>query len=475
MALQDISQVSITLESSGVSRAGFGVPMFMTITNSISSRIESYSSLSEVSDQFGTDSPAYSAAQSVFSNNPSVDTFKIGRIIPASEVFTPDAWVDGLTVSVTITDNSGQTIDSVIATQTYDNVTYTTAELLVSDLVSQIKAALGSNRSDGGEQTVEATDNGDGTFSLTSAASYDYTTSDLLAISSLSTPAETLLEAYDAIIDVDNDFYAVATEIHKDVDTGGTDGDGSALTQILDLADTIEASDSYKIYFVGSAASESITDVYTEGDTPLSTNDIMAYLNFNNLYRSIGWWSDQADNDFEELAFAGYNLPFDAGSVVWGNIQVPVSAAQNEDGNALTTSQQQKLSDRNANWATIKGGVVYAREGKVASGEWIDSIRGRDSLKSDLEADLFDLLTNQQGGKIPYTDPGINVVSGVVETRLNDYKDNRGFLTDPITITVPKAKNVTPEDKSSRTLEMSFNATLAGAIMLVKLQGNLEI
>jgi len=260
----------------------------------------------------------------------------------------------------------------------------------------------------------------------------------------------------------------VTTEDHT---TLGTE---SPAVGILGLAKTLEAQD--KLYFVGSAHVDTIDTGYTAGEDPSSSDDIIGWLIAGNFGRTVGFWHQDADTAFNELTYAGYGLPFDAGSTIWVNNKLPMSNGRNPDGNALDTTQQNNLNNRNANWTAFKGGVTYSRVGKVAAGEWIDTIRGRDNLKSDLEADIFDLLTNQQGKKIPYTDAGINIVAGVVETRLNDYKVNRGFLADPITISVPKAKDISRAEKVTRILnDMTFSANLAGAIVMVDLQGSLNV
>lgn len=457
MALQDIAQVSISLNTSGVSRAGFGVPMFITAHNYYKDRIRSYTTATDVATDMTTESNGYSAAVSTFSNTPSVSTLKVGRLI-ASSAFSPRTAEDGtvtvgVVYTITVTDES----DSEVAAS-YTTITNDTLSDIVTNLVSQINA---------GGLNVTLTNEGD-SFQISRAAPYpandfvlsDISNLDVSAVQDLN--SEGILDCLTEISEIDNDWYALSWEDH------------TTLSDILSVADYVESVE--KLYFVGSAATSSINEPFTLGDEPTSGDDVLAYLADGGYLRTVGWYHQDADTDFNELAFAGYNLPFDAGSVVWANIQVPTSNAKNDEGNSLTTTQQQNLADRYSNWAAVKGGIVYTREGKVIGNEWIDNIRGRDNLQADLEADLFDLLTNQQGQKLPYTDKGINVVAGVVESRLNDYKVNRNFLTDPITINVPKAKDISREDKVTRILnDMSFKAKLAGAIIMVDLTGTLEV
>ncbi len=454
MALQDIAQVSITLSSSGVQRAGFGIPFFLTAHNYYTDRVRTYTGTTTIGADTQTTSNAFIAGQSVFSNEPSVDNLKIGRLIGDS-IISPLVTVDGsvvtgTTTALTVTDLVGATVDASYTTLGGDTVAD-----VVDNLVTQINA---------GGLTITLVDNGD-TFTISRATTYpteDFILSDFTNIGITATAVEDAVTGLTAIQLIDDDWYVLFWEQHD------------TLVDIQAMATQIETLD--KLYFYGSAATESYTDTYTAGSDPSSVNDILGYLAEGGYMRTIGWWHQDADTAFNEGAFLGYNLPFDAGSITWANIQVPVSAAKNTDAVKLTPTQEQNLADRFSNWAAIVGSTVYVREGKVVGNEWIDILRGRDALKSDLTADIFDILTNQQGTKVPYTDKGINVFSSAVERRLNDYKVNRQYLTDPITITVPKSADIPSSEKVTRILDgLEFTATLAGAIQLVEITGKLEV
>lgn len=454
MPLQDIATVTISLDSGGISRPSFGVPIFFAAHNYSTNRVDSFSTLAEVAALFGTTANAYKAAQSVFGNSPSVPTFKIARIVGNTDL-TPTITTVGTVYTVTVTDQAGV---SVTASATMDGVTNTTASQIIDELVADINA---------GTQNVLATDNN--SYLTLSRESGTYPTIDFkisnvsnLTVAESSAGSESISTAYNNLKLVDNDWYAVGWEDHTDK------------TNILALAALVEAD--VKLYFYGSSAVESIDDTYVEGTDP-DNLDIIAWLSEGNYFRTVTWWHQDADTTFNEMAYCGYNLPYDAGTVVWTNNQLSgVEAAKNPSGVALTTTQQNNLNDRKCTFLATKGGIAHTRGGKVAGGEWIDNIHGRDNLQSDMELDLFDLLTNQQGRKLPYTDKGINVVAGVVESRLNYYKNVRGFLTDPIKINVPKAKDVLRADKVARVLnDLTFTAKLAGAIIMTDITGILEV
>jgi len=146
MALQDISRVTISLDSGGITRPSFGIPIFFAAHNYSTNRVDSFSTLAEVAAVFGTTANAYKAAQSVFGNSPSVETFKIARIVGNTDI-TPTIATVGTVYTITVTDQNGV---SVTASATMDGTTNTTASQIVDELVADINA---------GAQNVLATDN----------------------------------------------------------------------------------------------------------------------------------------------------------------------------------------------------------------------------------------------------------------------------------------------------------------------------
>lgn len=81
--IENIVEINITRETRGVSRTGFGTPLFLRASASLIAdgdpRVESFTSLAGVEDAYGTDDPAYTAAQRVFGQQRSPTTFKVGQ------------------------------------------------------------------------------------------------------------------------------------------------------------------------------------------------------------------------------------------------------------------------------------------------------------------------------------------------------------------------------------------------------------
>lgn len=184
----------------------------------------------------------------------------------------------------------------------------------------------------------------------------------------------------------------------------------------------------------------------------------------------------EADTQFPECLYVGYNAPFDAGSVTWTNIQVALSGSQDpSNGIVLTSTQKGYLEDRNAGYVDRIGGLSIFRNGLTAAGERIDAIRGRDNLQVDMDAAFTNFLISQQGGKVPYNDSGISQLEGICRNVLARYVV-RGFINENYTTNFPRESQVPTADKQARIYQQgTFLAELSGAIELVKINGVLSL
>lgn len=258
-----------------------------------------------------------------------------------------------------------------------------------------------------------------------------------------------------AIREENDDWFVLTTEEHTQAD-------------VLALAAYIEAIK--KMYFVSTEEAPSIDSAYDAG----VTTDTAAKLIDLGYDNTVHYWHNLADTTFPECAFAGYNLPFVAGKATWAYLQLKgVAQALNTDGNPLTTTQANNLLARNSNFSQKISGITVTREGKVVGGEWIDVIRGSMALEEDMEKSLFDLLINQQGGKVPYDDSGLNLVRSVMQDSLNRFVDSN-FISGDFKIFIPKASDIPFVDKTNRILQnVTFEAYLIGAIHTIKISGNI--
>ena len=120
--------------------------------------------------------------------------------------------------------------------------------------------------------------------------------------------------------------------------------------------------------------------------------------------------------------------------------------------------------------------------GVVGSGEWIDIIRFRDWLVNQITVRFVNFFATNT--KVAFMDAGITGVQNVLESILQQGQamggiapssfDDDGVETPGYTISVPLARNVSASDKRQRRLtNVTFTATLAGAIHFVRITGRL--
>ena len=62
--------LTITTDTVGIARAGFGVPMILSHNATWVERIRFYGGIADVADDWATDSPEYLAAKAMFAQTP---------------------------------------------------------------------------------------------------------------------------------------------------------------------------------------------------------------------------------------------------------------------------------------------------------------------------------------------------------------------------------------------------------------------
>jgi hypothetical protein len=141
----------------------------------------------------------------------------------------------------------------------------------------------------------------------------------------------------------------------------------------------------------------------------------------------------------------------------------------------LTSQQESYAFAKQCNTYEYVGGVDITQRGTVAAGEYIDIIRGVDWLTSTIQTNVYNLLVNSP--KIPYTDSGITAVEAQIRQALQLGIDNNFIASSPpYQIFVPTAASVPSNDKANRILRnVKFQATLAGAIQAIQIQGTVSV
>lgn len=179
------------------------------------------------------------------------------------------------------------------------------------------------------------------------------------------------------------------------------------------------------------------------------------------------WWHDD-DAEFIDAAISGLLLPTDPGSETWANDVI-------KGVTGIKPTGESYLEAKNYNWNEdfAAAGFTMTRHGKMVSGQFIDVIRGRDWLQNLIQIRLVEALRNEP--KIPYTDNGGQIIAGIIRAALVEAAQVGLVVESSIIVTVPKVASQSSTDRGNRYFpNVTFSATLQGAIHSLDVQGSLE-
>jgi hypothetical protein len=206
-----------------------------------------------------------------------------------------------------------------------------------------------------------------------------------------------------------------------------------------------------------------------------STTDVAAVLNTAAYDRTSIMYHHKSNLQFPASAWAGVCLPKDPGAITWAYWTLT-----GVDYTVLNATQIAAIEGKKANYYVLKSGISNTYFGTMASGEYIDIIRGTDALQARIQEYVYAALSNAD--KIPYTNVGVGQIENRLRQALNEFTvtpaDSERLLTnDPIyTVTVPDVANVSATDKGNRLLpDVTFNAVYAGAIHKTEIAGTISL
>jgi len=432
--------LSVTVNSAVVVNTVPGPEAEATISRTASARIRFYASLVEVAVDFAETDPEYIAAGECFAQLITPSSIAIGR--------KNSATLDVVTITLDSTlvagDVFGADINGVALAGA--GLTFAATEAATMAAIAAVIELLAS------VTTCTATDVGAvgfvNTLTITGVAATDIVVTDeaitggvtILVVARID--GESYTQALNKIVQESDDWYALAIESRTDTD-------------ILLVAAWIETQ--VKLF----ALASSDTDILGTG-----TVDIAGQLKALNYDRAVYSFRGDAATKFFEFGWYGKMLPTDPGSATW-----MFKTIIGEVASVLTSAERTNALAKNCNIYHSSGGVDITEEGKVASGEYIDIIRGLDWLQMRMMEKIFGHLVNRP--KIPFTDAGIAGVEADVRAIL-DLGIAKGLVaeTPAYTVTVPSASAVSIANKIARNLpDVTFQATLAGAIHHVTISG----
>jgi len=202
------------------------------------------------------------------------------------------------------------------------------------------------------------------------------------------------------------------------------------------------------------------------------TDDIASLLMDSNYLRSFVCYTKSAGDEYPEVALMAERFTRYPGAETYANVQLNGITSDN-----LTETEYNYCKDKNVTTFENFRNFAITQGGKVAGNEWIDVIRLRDQLVESIKVSIVGALVRATNGtgKIPYTDAGIAIIANAIRQPLDLNVQRGGIAPEELdandniipsyTVTVPRASEVSDNDKANRVLrDCFFTARLAGAI-----------
>jgi len=203
-----------------------------------------------------------------------------------------------------------------------------------------------------------------------------------------------------------------------------------------------------------------------------TTTDVMSVLKAASYGYSTGWFypAIALADGWLAAGLLGNRLPRDPGSDTWAFKTIAGVTAR-----PISTTARTAILAKYGNVYETRNGVAVTYPGKVAMGEYVDTVRGMDWQRARMKEDLFALQTANE--KIAYTDEGIALIGGAIFGVLTEGVA-RGFYAEnpkPV-VTTPRAAATSTTDRSNRVLNgVTFSARLAGAVHTATVTGTATI
>lgn len=448
--LTQFANVSITSATQMPSRIGFGTPLVLGYFTAWPDRVRTYSSLTAmVADGInstGVGAATYWAAAAIFSQNPRVKQIKVGRRTNAwtqkVQLF-PTSATAGVVYKVTI---GALGSSSTAITRTVPGASSIAAECtalkgLIDALGLAMTTALG-----GGNTYVECTASVPGQMFVFASRNPE-----MELFESTAAPAAISTDL-DACRAADDDFYGVTP-------------DSCSKAEALLIAAWAEPT-GIKIFFGQTGDTED--GKIGVASTLLKQLQAAAYFRTAILFDSI------AVPSFAGAGWMGKGFPYTPGTITYH-----AKSLSGVTVDIISETVDGEVKARNGNTYTVVAGTNVTADGKVASGEFIDVVIGRDCLQARIKEAVFGVISGQL--RVPFNNGGIQTIVGTAKgvcVRQQGTKENPGFL-DPeqaVIVTGPLIGDVDPVDRANRFLRnVTFSAKITGAIHATNISGTISV
>jgi len=422
------------------SRVGFGVPLVMDInTVQAIGAVDTFTDTAAmVTAGFTTGDEAVKAATALFSQNPKVPEIRVARReanVAKVVTVTIDTVANLTNYDVTLAGVLFQFTSSGAAT----DIEIRDGLIALIDANPAYNAVLGASNT----FTITGAVAGDDFSVVVSAElSFVVTTPSVNASSEILRIDQVLSDWY---------FLVSTSRVEKD---------------ILDSAITIET----KVKLYGFETDQAAIKDTTVG---ADTTSIGAVL-FAALRERTFWVWTKTSNlpTYPSAAWIGKIAPKDPGSVTWKFKSVSGPVADNE----LTDTEIKNIEDKKGNVYLTVADLNIFGEGRVASGEFIDIVRGTDKLTARLQENVFGLLATED--KIPFSDKGGDALEVKVREPLQQAVTDDLLLggADAPVITIPKVADIPQAQRALRQFgDIEFQGKYAGAVHKVDIRGRISV
>lgn len=441
MSVLDIVTVSITSDSAKVSKPGFGIPIILSPRPVWFERVREYTDTDGmVTDGFTSTTPEYKAATAMFAQTPRPERVLVGRLAnkPTQRWALTPVVANGETYKLTVIGTDG----------TVYPVTFTAdGSATAAEIVAGLKAAIDALGL--ALTTTDLTPNLRVTANVAGAFFGLYVDNiDKLGIAQDHADPGSAADL-DAIKLERDDWYAIESLYNSDA-------------VISAIATWAEAQ---KRAFLPASQNSLMATTVLAGAT-----DIGAVLKAAALSKTMAFYMPRNDV-FGDAAWLGRCLPLDPGSETWAFKTLATIPATK-----LTATHRANLKSKNVNYYETVAGVNITMNGTVASGSYMDIVRGADWLDAEVSTSVY-ANALVKPAKTPYTDGGVATVEAEVRGALGRGV-TQGLLSDnpAPAVTVPKVANVSSDDKRDRILRnVKFTAQYTGAIHRAIINGNVSV
>jgi hypothetical protein len=424
--LDNIIQITITRETTAVSTASFNIPLILSDITNFSERTRTYTDIDAVGEDFASTSNVYQMAEKEFSQSyGKVPSLVVGRRQVDAVVGTVPTVTVGQVYTITVNGTN----------YSYTAASGNTAAVVVAGIETAWNLAPKTG--------ITFTDNEDGTFDIgvnTAGTAWSIKSTSNIVLEN-EAPTETVVEALEAVIDYNNQWYCLVTDNHTAAD-------------VEDLAGAIEAR--RKIFVT------STQDPVTPSAT---TTDIASTLSANTYTRTSVVYHSEADTEFPEASWTGKILPTTPGSTSWNFKNVAGLVADN-----LTDTQRTNLRSKDCNMYTEVGGVSIFQDGKMADGRFMSEIIIVDWIYARLQEAIYSRLVNLR--KIPFNNTGIAIIQNEMNSVLAQAQANGAI--DTFNVIPPTLSAISQNDKINGIMGVfKFTATFQGEVSKVVIEGTL--